>query len=60
MSTAPGHCSFSGSGSGPGSTGSAGKSSSIRSPSNAARSGPLRVWNVNGALPSTVPPSRKA
>ena len=40
--------------------GSAGKSSSIRSPSKAARSGPLRVWKVRGMLPSTAPPARSA
>ena len=58
--TAPGHCSFRESGNGPGVTGSAGKSSSMRSPSKAARSGPLRVWKVSGAVPSTVPRSRSA
>ncbi len=58
--TAPGHCSSSEPGIGPGVTGSAGKSSSMRSPANAARSGPLRVWKVSGTAPSTVPPSRSA
>ena len=41
--------SCSGSGSGPGITGSAGKSSSMVSPAKEARSGPLRVWKVSGA-----------
>ena len=32
----------------------------MRVPSNAARSGPLRVWKVSGTLPSTTPPARSA
>jgi PhzF family phenazine biosynthesis protein len=41
--TAPGHCPCKEAGTGPGITGSAGKSSSMVSPSKAAHSGPLRV-----------------
>ena len=54
------HSFFSSSGSEMGVTGSAGKSSSMRSPSNEAVSGPLRVMNVSGRVPSTTPRSRMA
>ncbi len=40
--------------------GSAGKSRTTRSASKAACSGPLLVWKVSGAVPSTVPHWRRA